>query len=306
MEIRVLRYFLAVAQEESISKAAVALHVTQPTLSRQLAQLEEEIGARLFVRGARRFTLTDSGLLLRRRAQEVTALMDKTKLELAQREAQVAGQVSLGCGEFAGAQVLPELMRAFRQQYPLVTFDLFTASADEAKTRLDSGLLDAGLLLEPVEMDKYEYLRLPVQERWVVLVRPDDPLANSPGVTASDLARRPIILARRPAVQSLLAHWFGARYNRLNVVCTSNFATNAAVLVQGGLGCALTLEGAMPFWDQQKIRRIPLYPALYGSTVLAWRRGQPLGPAAARFLEYARAALKDGAAQADSTGMAGR
>lgn len=156
MEIRVLRYFLTVVREESITKAAEVLHITQPTLSRQLAQMEEEIGVRLFDRGTRKIRLTNEGLLLRRRAEEILQLVDKTEKELVEQEEQVEGKISIGCGEVASVQMLPDLIRNFHQKYPLVTFDLFTATADLVKEQMDKGLLDFGLLLEPIEMGSFD------------------------------------------------------------------------------------------------------------------------------------------------------
>lgn len=208
MEIRVLRYFLTVVREESITKAAEVLHITQPTLSRQLAQMEEEIGVRLFDRGTRKIRLTNEGLLLRRRAEEILQLVDKTEKELVEQEEQVEGKISIGCGEVASVQMLPDLIRNFHQKYPLVTFDLFTATADLVKEQMDKGLLDLGLLLEPIEMGKYEFIRLNMKERWVVLMPPDDPLARKKYVKADELAELPLILPRRMQVQSELASWF--------------------------------------------------------------------------------------------------
>ena len=200
MEIRVLRYFLSVVREESITKAAEVLHITQPTLSRQLAQMEEEIGVRLFDRGTRKIRLTNEGLLLRRRAEEILQLVDKTEKELVEQEEQVEGKISIGCGEVASVQMLPDLIRNFHQKYPLVTFDLFTATADLVKEQMDKGLLDLGLLLEPIEMGKYEFIRLNMKERWVVLMPPDDPLAGKKHVKADELAELPLILPRRMQV----------------------------------------------------------------------------------------------------------
>lgn len=154
MEIRVLRYFLTVVREEGITKAADVLHITQPTLSRQLAQMEEEMGARLFERGTRKITLTDEGLLLRRRAEEILELVDKTERELTGRDEMVEGTVSVGCGDLASVQILPELFRRFHERYPNVNFDLYTASADHIKDRMERGLTDVSLMLEPVGMEK--------------------------------------------------------------------------------------------------------------------------------------------------------
>lgn len=162
MELRVLRYFLTVVREESITKAAEVLHITQPTLSRQLSQMEEEIGVTLFYRGTRKISLTNEGILLRRRAEEILQLVDKTEKELVEQEEQVEGKISIGCGEIASVQLLPELFRSFREKYPRVSFDIFTAAADLVKEQMDKGLLDLGLLLEPVDMEKYDFLRFDV------------------------------------------------------------------------------------------------------------------------------------------------
>jgi DNA-binding transcriptional LysR family regulator len=294
MEIRVLRYFLTVVREESITKAAEVLHITQPTLSRQLAQMEEEIGVRLFDRGTRKIRLTNEGLLLRRRAEEILQLVDKTEKELVEQEEQVEGKISIGCGEVASVQMLPDLIRNFHQKYPLVTFDLFTATADLVKEQMDKGLLDLGLLLEPIEMGKYEFIRLNMKERWVVLMPPDDPLAGRKYVKADELAGLPLILPRRMQVQSELASWFGDYYKNLNILFTSNLSTNGAVMVSRGLAYSLVIEGAVPFWDSSKIVCRPLYPELMSTCVLAWKREQPFSLAATKFIEYAKCFLSMG------------
>ena len=291
MEVRVLRYFLVVVREESISKAAAVLHITQPTLSRQLAQMEEEAGVKLFDRGTRKISLTNEGILLRRRAEEIIELMDITMKELAVQEEMVEGEVSIGCGELASVSILSEMIRSFHQQYPQVTYDIFTANADQIKDRIDNGLTDIGLLLEPMDMEKYDYIRLPIKERWVVLMRPDGPLAQHEYVTAEQLAGHPIIMARRPGVKSELASWFGEHYGNLHILFTSNLSTNAAMMVQAGLGYSLVIEGSIPFLDQEKICCRPIYPELTSTSVLAWKGRQPFGKATAKFIEHIRKCL---------------
>lgn len=290
MEIRVLRYFLAVVREESVTKAAEALHITQPTLSRQLSQLEEEVGVRLFDRGTRKITLTNEGILLRRRAEEILQLVDKTERELIEQDEQVEGKISIGCGEIAAVRMLTELIRTFRGKYPRVSFELFSAAADLVKEQLDKGLLDIGLLLEPVDMEKYEFIRLDMKEKWVVLMRPEDPLAEKESVTAEDLLSLPLILPRRMNVQSELASWFGDYYDKINVVFTSNLSTNSAVMVGAGLAYSLAIEGAA-LWDPSKITYRPLFPALTATSVLAWKRGQPFSLASAKFIDQMRCFL---------------
>ena len=267
------------------------MHITQPTLSRQISQLEEEVGARLFERGSRRITLTNEGMLLRRRAEEILQLVDKTEQELIEQEEQVEGKISIGCGELSSVRLLPELFRTFRERHPRVCFDLVTATADMVKEQMDRGLLDMGLLLEPVDMEKYDFIRLDMKENWVVQMRPDDPLAQKRAVTAQDLSALPLILPRRMGVQNELANWFGDYFEKLNVVFSSNLCTNAAVMVSSGLAYALVVEGAMPFWDKSKIAYRPLEPSLTATSVLAWKRGQPFGPAATKFIAHAKCLL---------------
>jgi DNA-binding transcriptional LysR family regulator len=218
-------------------------------------------------------------------------LVDKTEKELVEQEEQVEGKISIGCGEVASVQMLPDLIRNFHQKYPLVTFDLFTATADLVKEQMDKGLLDLGLLLEPIEMGKYEFIRLDMKERWVVLMPPDDPLARKKYVKADELAELPLILPRRMQVRSELASWFGNYYKNLNILFTSNLSTNSAVMVSRGLAYSLVIEGAVPFWDSSKIACRPLYPELMATCVLAWKREQPFSLAATKFIEYAKCFL---------------
>lgn len=291
MEIRVLRYFLTVVREGSITKASEVLHITQPTLSRQLAQMEEELGVKLFGRGSRKITLTNEGILLCRRAEEILQLVDKTEKELVEQDEQIEGKISIGCGEIAAVQLLSNLFQTFRKKYSRVNFDLFMATADLVKEQMDKGLLDIGLLLEPVDKEKYDFIRLDREENWVVLMRPDDPLAQKESVTAKDLSVRPLILPRRLSVQSELASWFGNYNNNLNIVFISNLSTNGAVMVSHGLACSLVIEGAVPFWDPSKITYRPLNPPLTATSVLAWKRGQPFSLAATKFIEHMKCFL---------------
>lgn len=291
METRVLRYFLTVIREESITKAAEVLHITQPTLSRQLAQLEDEIGVKLFSRGTRKITLTNEGLLLRRRAEEIIELMDKTQKELIEQEEMIEGTIALGCGELAAVRLLPDLFASFSKKYPHVNYDLYTANADQVKERMERGLIDVGLLLEPVDIDKYDFIRLDIKERWVVIMRPDDPLAVKDCVSAADLKKLPIIITRRPRVRNELANWFGNSFKNLHILFTSNMSTNAAIMVQNGLGYALVIEGSLPFWDKSNICYRPLSPELTGTTVFAWKRDQPFSLAASKFIEHAKCLL---------------
>lgn len=286
MDIRVLEYFLAVVREENITKAAEVLHVTQPTLSRQLAKMEDELGVQLMVRGKKGITLTEEGMLLRRRAEEITELADKAEREIAEHEELIDGEISIGSGELASVRVLPELFKSFKEKYPRVTFDIYTGNADQIKQRLDSGLTDMGILLEPVEIEKYDFVRFNIPERWVILMRADDSLAEKDCVTIEDLIKLPLIFTKRQSIRNEIESWFKGRVNELNIAATSNMSTNASVLVEHGFGYALVVEGSVPFLDKTKVCYRPLSPERTTTSVLAWKKNQPLAPAVRKFLEH--------------------
>lgn len=286
MEIRVLRYFLTVVREEGINRAAEVLHITQPTLSRQLSQLEDEIGVKLFHRGARKISLTNEGILLRRRAEEILSLVDRTEQELIEQDELVEGRIVIGGGELAAMQELPEMIGSFREKYPLVTFDIFTGNADLVKEQMEKGLIDIGVLLEPIDMEKFDFIRLKDKERWAVLMRPDDPLAEKESVSAKDLENAPLILPRRTNVQNEVVNWLGDSFQESQVLFTSNLSTNSALMVQKGLAYSLVIEGSIPFWDQDKITFRPLFPQITANSVLAWKKQQPFNLAATKFIQH--------------------
>lgn len=292
MELRVLKYFLAVAREGNITKAADFLHITQPTLSRQIAQLEEELDVVLFTRDTRSMELTSEGILLRRRAEEILSLVDKTEQELAFADDAVRGMVSITCGEIAAVWVLADIIRGFKDKYPNVTYGIYTCNADYSKERLDSGLSDIGLLLEPVDIDKYDFVRLPVRENWCVLLRADDELASHDVITPMDLAGRNLILPWRDKVQQEIASWMGDYFDKDKLTIVSNMSTNSSIMVSEGMGYVLCIEGGRPFLDSSQICSRRLSPPLTATTVLAWKRNQPMTGAVTKFLEYAKEYLR--------------
>ncbi len=288
MEIRTLKYFLAVAREEGVNRAANVLNVTQPTLSRQMAQLEDELGVRLFERGARRITLTTEGFFFKRRAEEILSLVEKTEQEVSTQTADIEGKVSIGCGELSAVGFLPELFREFNEKYPLVTYDIFTATADTIKESLEKGLVDMGVLLEPVDLEKLDFVRLEKKERWVARMRSDDPLAKKKGVTAKDLLDRSLIIPRRTNVQSELAAWFGDSFSQAKILFTSNLSTNSVIMVLAGLGISLGVEVHDYIWDKSKIVSVPLSPAFASDSVFAWKKEHSFSPAAEKFIAMVR------------------
>ena len=288
MELRVLRYFLAVAREENITKAAAMLHLTQPTLSRQLMQLEEELGVQLFQRSRYRIILTNDGMLLRRRAQELVDLADKTARELSERETELMGEIAIGAGETRSMTALSRAIQSFRTLYPKVVFRIFSANADDVKERLDMGLLDMGLLTEPVDVGKYAFCRMQEKDRWGVLVRADSPLAALEAVTPEDLEAVPLLCSGREGVQRELANWFGDRWERLEIAATFNLILNAANMVRCGVGAALGFDLNLAFDD---LRFLPLSPAMETGTVLVWKKDQVLSPVMEVFRRHAKSAL---------------
>ncbi|MBQ3886186.1 MAG: LysR family transcriptional regulator [Ruminococcus sp.] len=284
MELRLLEYFLTVVREENISKAAEVLHVTQPTLSRQMKELEDELHTTLFIRG-KRLTLTDSGVMLRRRAEEVVSLMNKIDSEFREQE-EISGVISVGSGGLMAAKILPELIEHFRERYPLVSFDIITGNADLIKERLEHGLLDFGILLEPVDIEKFDYLRLPTKEVWGVLFPADHKFACEQAITRKQLKELPLVLTSRTALRSEIEEWLRYPVSELDVIATMNLIDNVAPLAERGIACVLTIEGAVELFDPARFAFRPLTPELSMTSVLAWKKLSPYSGAAGKFLEY--------------------
>lgn len=290
MELRVLRYYLAVAREENITRAAEILHITQPTLSRQMSELEEELHTRLFERTNRKIILTESGLLLRRRAEELVALADKIEQDFLDSGDELTGLISIGTGVSAAvSETLPELLKEYSQNYPQVQFELHTGTAEGIKDKLDKGLLDVGILMEPVEVEKYEFVRLPQKEIWGILMPEDDPLAQKTEITPADLQALPLIVSWRIDEREAKV-WFGGDTGHLNIFCTYDMVDNAALLVERRLGYAFVIKGALKPIPGLVFR--PLYPEVSNTSVMVWKKYQPSSPAVQKFLELVRNAYR--------------
>ncbi len=285
MELRVLRYFLMAAREENITKAAELLHITQPTLSRQLIQLEEELGTKLFTRSSHRIQLTEDGMLLRHKAQELIQLADKLEKEFQQGQEEISGNIAIGSGETNGVQFLADIIRQFQETYPMVQYDLYTASADDIKEKLDQGLLDIGLLTEPVDISKYNFIRLKEKERWGILVREDDALAEKEVIRPEDLLDVPVFLARRTLVRNELEGWFGDIYDQIRVAGTYNLINNAAVMAEKKVGVVLCFQLQNRF---DGLKYIPLYPPVETGAVLVWKKSQIASRAVRQFLRFVK------------------
>ncbi len=286
MELRVLRYYLTVAREENITRAAEILHITQPTLSRQMAELEEELDTRLFERSNRRISLTEAGMLLRRRAEELVTLADKTEQEFKTGGEELTGLISIGSGVTAAvSEALPKLLEAYSQKHSQVRFELRTGTAAVIKDQLDKGLLDVGILMEPIEVEKYDFLRLPQKDVWGILMPEDDPLAEKSFVTPGDLQSLPLIVNWRIVEREAKA-WFGGSTEHLNVFCSYDLIDNAALLVERRLGYAFVIEAVAR--NRQGLAFRPLSPEISNTSVLVWKKYQPASLAVQKFIELAR------------------
>ncbi len=284
MDFRILRYFLNVAREQSFTKAAEQLHITQPTLSRQLASLEEELGVTLFTRSGRNITLTEEGLLLKRRALEILDLEERTLEELKSTEGIVEGTVTIGCGEFAVVETLAKICKNYQKKYPRVQIVLHTATADTISEMMNKGLVDIGLFMEPVDTQGLDHIRIMGSDHWVVGMRPEDPLAAKEFIEKNDLIGKPLILPERTGVQSELVNWFGRDFKKIRIALTSNLGTNAGVMAACGLGYPVSIEGAARYWRRDLLVQRPLFPQIRANTVIAWRRNIPNSQAVNKFI----------------------
>lgn len=284
MDIRVLRYFLAVAREESFSRAAQSLFLSQPTLSRQIREMEEELGVTLFIRTNRSVVLTREGMRLRKRAQEIVDLMDKTASEFAEPDAEIAGDIYIGSGETQVMRRIAQVAVALRQEHPGIRYHLYSGNAENVTERLDRGLLDFGVLIEPADISKYEFLRLPGKDTWGVLMRQDHPLAEKEVITADDLTGVPLLASRQAQLASVWPQWMGRSADSLNIVATYNLIFNAALMVEQGMGCALTLDRLVGGMDVSGLCFRPLAPRIESGLDLVWKKYQIFSPAAEAFL----------------------
>ena len=285
MELRTLRYFLAAAQEENMTRAADILHVTQPTLSRQMMELERELGVTLMLRGKNGLTLTEDGIFFRQRAQEIVELADRLAKNFAERQNDISGMVVIGASEAVGSQTLARLIKAFSEKYSAVQFTLYNETVDNIKDRLDKGLVDIGLLLEPIDVTKYDYVRLSQQDTWGLLVRDDHPLTDKTSLTADDVAPYPLILPLRENIRVEILHWLGREEKELRIPLFYTLLSNAALLVAEGLGCAFCMDGALAIRSDPRLRFIPLEPRRMTHSVLVWKKNNLFSPATSLFIQ---------------------
>lgn len=290
MEIRVLEYFLAVAREQNITAAAEALHISQPALSRQLKNLEEELGKQLLIRGvkgSRKVLLTEEGMILRKRAEEILSLVQKTEKEITLSDEAIAGNVFIGAGETEAVRLFAKTAMSLRQKYPDIRYNISSGNAEHVLEYLDKGLIDFGLLFVEVDPQKYEWMPVPARDIWGVLMRKDAPLAEKEYILPEDLWDKPLIVSQQRGNDSELNRWLQKGETEWNIVATYNLIYNASLLVDEGLGYALCFDGLINTNGSNLCFR-PLAPQLEASCFIVWKRYQIFSKAANIFLQSLR------------------
>lgn len=289
MEFRVLRYFLTVAREGSITGAANSLHLTQPTLSRQLQDLEKELGQTLLIRGKHKITLTPEGMILRKRAEEIVDMVEKTEAEFNSISDVIGGDIYIGSGETDSMKYIASVMKDIQQEYPNVKFHVYSGNAEDVIEKLDKGLLDFGVLIQPIDLSKYDNITLPEKDLWGVLMLKSSPLAKKEFVTLEDLVSVPILASRQMSkkysAESGFLDWFGDAFEHLNIAVTYNLVYNAAIMVKAGIGYAVTLDKLVNTTGDSDLCFRPLKPKLESGLDIVWKKYQVFSPAAKLFLD---------------------
>ena len=288
MEFRVLQYFLAIAREETISKAAESLHITQPTLSRQMKELEEQLGKQLFIRGNRKINLTEEGILLRQRAKEIISLVEKTESEIMHSDTTISGDIYIDSGETEGMQILAKVIDTCHKEYPKIKFHLYSGNSQDVVEKIENGLIDFWVLIEPADISKYDFIKIPVKDKWGVLMRKDSPIASLKSITADTLKKLPLICSSQEIVKNEISGWLNDDYNKLNIVATYNLIYNASLLVEEGSGYALGLDKLINTSGNSKLCFIPLEPKLEVGLTLIWKKYHLFSKAASYFLNQLR------------------
>jgi DNA-binding transcriptional LysR family regulator len=293
--VRVLRYFVAVAREGSITGAANVLHVTQPTLSRQLKELEEELGKKLFIRSSVSLKLTEEGMLLRKRAEDIIDMVDKTTSEFLTMDDVTGGEVRIGGAESDAVHFIAEIAKDLRNKNPYIQYYVQSGYSEEVMERLDKGLLDFGILVDPADLSKYNYIPLPAKDSWGVIMRKDSPLAAKKHIRPTDLIGVPVICSRQTtnpeSSRNKLANWFGNHFEKLDIAATYNLIFNASILVKMGIGYAIGLAKLVNTSEQSELCFRPLRPKVESNLSIAWKKYQVFSKAADLFLAELQARL---------------
>ena len=291
MEIRLLKYFLAIIREGSISGAADSLHITQPTLSRQLKDLEDQLNTTLFIRGNRNISLTDAGLLLRKRAEEIIMLVDKTEKDFLHNNDIISGDIYIGCGETDVMRIIARITKKLQSEYPHVKVHLFSGNADDITEKLDKGLLDFCVLIEPADIKKYDFLQLPIKDKWGLLMPKDSPLSSKSVITPDDLLNIPLLTSRQALVSNEFSGWLGSDFEKLNIVATYNLIYNASLMVEEGVGYALCLDKLINTTGNSNLCFRPLSPKLECCLDIVWKKHHVFSSSALNFLKRIQSEL---------------
>ncbi len=296
MELRVLNYFLTVAREGGLTNASEVLHVTQPTMSRQIQELEEELGQKLFIRTTRSMVLTPEGMLLRKRAEEILEMAERMKEEFSSMSDTVSGDVFIGSGETHTLQHITDIMSLLREEYPGIHFQIYSGNSEDVLERLEKGLLDFGVLIGQPDISRYHSLRLPARDTWGLILRKDHPLALKESIRREDLTNIPLIAARQnPTVKKAgndYLNWFGDSYGSLNIVATYSLLYNAALMVKSGIGCAIGLDRIINTAEASDLCFRPFNPLLEAEAVVVWKKYQVFSKPVELLLEKMISAFK--------------
>ena len=294
MEIRVLRYFLAVAREQSFSRAAETLFLSQPTLSRQLKELEDELGKQLFIRGSKKITLTEEGMILRKRAEEIVELVDKTEQEVKLTdEDDITGTIYIGAGETHAISLIARTADRLSEQYPNIRYNFYSADGMDVSERLDKGLIDFGILFEPMDISRYDSIPIPIHDTWGLLMRRDSPLAEKEFIVPRDLWDIPLIVSRQMDDGSALSVLLGKTDGLLNIKAQYNLVYNASVMVSEGMGYALCFDRLINVSGDSALCFRPLYPATEAVCHFVWKKYPVFTKAAQKFLEQFQRDMKE-------------
>lgn len=285
MEFRVLQYFLAVAREENISGAAEFLHLSQPTLSRQLKDLEDELGKQLFIRGNRKITLTEEGMILRKRAEEITELIKKTEDEITSSDDTLAGNISIGAGETDGNRFLIKAMNAMQKDYPLVHFHIISGDKAMITESIDRGLIDFGVVFGNIDTAKYDSIPIHYKDTWGVLMRRDAELSQKEFITAEDLTDKPLIISRQAFQNSELKSFFHMEQDKLNIAATYSLLFNGSLMVDEGLGYAICFDKLVNVSGDGSLCFRPLKPKIEAHMGIIWKKYQVFSKPAQKFLQ---------------------
>ena len=285
MYIRLLRYFLAVAREQSFSTAAERLFLSQPTLSRQLKELEDELGKTLLVRSNKGVTLTEEGMILRKRAEEIVDLMDKTKQEVRQNNDSVSGTVYIGAGETYAIKLIADTAHHLKTDYPDIHYSFFSGNGTDVMEKLERGLMDFGLIFGNIDRTKYEAIEIPLHDTWGILMRRDEPLAQKSSVTIADVSGLDLIIPRQPNHSTMLSEMIAEQAPDANIVAEYNLIYNASVMVNEGIGSAITLDRLINVSGDSKLCFRPFEPPMEAICYFIWKRYPVFTKAASTFLE---------------------